>query len=60
VILWDLADLLFVRDHAAQIACARSDGGLDSNEWTQFASARAKTPMSPRFACGVSEVGCGT
>jgi len=37
VILWDLTDLLFVRDHAAQIACARSGGGLSPDEWNRFA-----------------------
>ena len=36
VILWDLADLLSVRDHAAQIACTRSGGGLNPNEWNRY------------------------
>ena len=36
-ILWDVANLLYVRDHAAQIACSRSGGGLDRNEWNRIA-----------------------
>ena len=35
--LWDLIDLLFVRDHALQIACARSGRGLNPDEWNHFA-----------------------
>ena len=36
VILWDVASLLHLRDHAAEIACARSDGGLDPDNWNRF------------------------
>jgi WD40 repeat protein len=35
-ILWSIADLLFDRDHIAQIACARSGGGFNLDEWTRF------------------------
>jgi hypothetical protein len=38
VILWDLANLLFVRDGAAQIECTRSAGGLNPDEWNHLAS----------------------
>jgi hypothetical protein len=35
-ILWDLTGLLFVRDHALQLACVRTGGALDRDQWTQF------------------------
>ena len=37
MILWDVAYLLFVRDHAAQIACTRSGGSLNPDEWNRYA-----------------------
>jgi WD40 repeat protein len=36
VILWDLTGLLFVRDHALQLACAHTGGALDPDQWNQF------------------------
>jgi WD40 repeat protein len=36
VILWDLTYLVFVRDHALQMACTRSGGGLSPDEWNRF------------------------
>ena len=32
IVLWDLSDVLFVRDHALRIACTRTGGPLDHNE----------------------------
>ncbi len=35
VILWDVAGLVDTRDHAAEIVCARSGGGLAEPDWTR-------------------------
>lgn len=36
VALWDLTDLYRVRNHAVQLACAVTHGGLTRDEWGRF------------------------
>jgi hypothetical protein len=36
LILWNFASFIDTRDHALQIACGRSGGGLDANEWARL------------------------
>jgi WD40 repeat protein len=43
-ILWDLSSLLYTRDHAAEIACARSGGGFDQTQWSHAISNLAYEP----------------
>jgi WD40 repeat protein len=35
-ILWDVGDLIWLREHAVPIACQRAGRGLTEAEWTTF------------------------
>ncbi|MGH3897528.1 MAG: WD40 repeat domain-containing protein [Pseudonocardiaceae bacterium] len=46
-ILWDLRSISDFRDHAAERACAITEGGLNRDEWTRYISGLAYEETCP-------------